>query len=247
MKKRRSYKFSALLPLYSGFVFQKATFLVFVFTLFLMTLSIYFLSNPWLPMAEYAQSWDDFHALYFQQSLLILQIFNSILTAVLSIFLGIQAKSFDILFISHVSRRKICCVKLITAAGIGFLLCLYELVLVVGIAFLRYSRFIPDQNCFFGFGYIYLSFLFEYLWGILLTTLLPIIFVPMSGLCLSLILRIVVNNSPSAAKNLSAFFPVLQMDKSGLSYGLDYPYLIAVWIVLLFFLYICIYDVRDIR
>ncbi len=247
MKKRRKYRISSLISLYVCFIFQKSTFIIFILSLLLMTVGICLISNPWLQDIEYIEAAEDFHLLYIQQSLLIIQIFNSVIITTLCLCLGIQAKSFDTLFISHISRKWLCLIKVVVLAGIGFLICFYEMLLVIGVGFIRYPRFIPSLTCFYEFGHLYLCFLFENLLGMTLTAILSIFFVPMTILFLSLGLRVIVNNFPIAGEKISAFFPILRFHQKDMSYLLDYPLLAVAWIILLFFLYTCIYEIKDIK
>lgn len=244
---KRKYKISNLISLYLNNIFQKPILIVFLISILLMSACVLIASNPWLDSLDYLKSSNDFHLMYFQQGILIIQIFNSVIVSSLVISIVIHSSGFDALFISYIPRRNICIVKLINISFIILILALYEMILFIGVGLFVYPNFYPNLMTFIGFLYLYITMMFEVIISILMTTLFPIVLVPMSILFIFLVLRLICNNYTIIMEYISNFIPLLRLNKDNLDFEMTNPILSVIWILLCFILYINVYSIKDLK
>jgi len=247
MKEKRRYRNSGLIPIYFNNIFQKSTIIVFLISIGLMSISMVIAANPWLNQSDYLKYSNDFHLMYFEQGALLIQIFNSIIVSSLVISIVIQSNSFDTLFLSYISRSKICLIKFVNAAIILFILCLYEMTLFIGIGLLMYSNFIVEVTTLIGFLYLYIAMLFEMIIGILLTTILPIVLVPMCILFIFLVLKLICNNYDIIMEYITNVIPAISLNRDSLSFEMTNPLLSIIWVILCFVIYSNIYNIKDLK
>lgn len=247
MKKRNGCSRSVLFSLYTGFVFQKMTVWILLVSILLMAVGLLLCANPWLDKRDYLTVSADFHRLYFQQALFLIQIFNSVILSALIGNIMLQASGFDILFLPFVPRKRICSIKLLVLLVLFFFLCFFEAVLTVGIAFIRYPEFRADSILLASFGYLLLAGMYEALLASVLTVLWNSAFTPTLTLILFLSFKILDNNMPLLGERLSVVLPYVRMNPQDVWIELLNPVLIAVWIGFYALLYIQLYTIRDIK
>ena len=97
MRKEKSSNLINLIKLYLSYLFQKTTIIIFSISLLLIFLIILYISNLDLDINLYLQVYDDIHLNYFTQSFFIIQLFNSIIIATITISLTINSTTFDTL------------------------------------------------------------------------------------------------------------------------------------------------------
>ena len=247
MKKERKYKNRFLIDLYLGHMLQKSTIIVFSISLIFILICSYLVTNPWLNKIDYIISPSDFHSLYMNQIVIIIQIFNCIITATLIINLTIQSASFDILYVSYISRRKLCICKLLSLILVLISLALIETIIIYFVGYLVYNKFYFNYEIIYSGIYILLSMLWNSLLSITLTTIIPIIFVPMAILLLNIIIIILANNIKTIGDGMSSIIPILNFSDNNNLIKMDNPLVIFTLILLLGFLYISIYEVKDLK
>ncbi len=246
MRKRKN-KLWNLINLYFEFSFQKSTIIIGILSILIMIFGIYFVSNPWLIKSEYLEASKDYHFMFLSQSLLIIQIFNSIIVTTIVISLTIQSYAFDILFISYIPRKKICLSKIIVLYLLCLLLCGFEILLIYSIGFIRFSNFTFSYEVLNSYFFLFLSLLFECMVSLNISTIFPILFTPMVFLFVSLVLKIICNNFDIIYKGLSTAIPLVKINYMQIIFEIKNPVLTILWIILFALLYISIYEIKDIR
>lgn len=247
MKKRSGCKRTVLFSLYTGFIFQKMTVWILLASVFLMAVGLLLCANPWLDKSDYLTASADFHLLYFRQALFLIQIFNSVILSALIGNIMLQAAGFDILFLSFIPRRSICGIKLLALLVLFFLLCFFEAVFTVGIAFLRYPEFRTDALLLASFAYVLLAGMYEASLASVLTVLWNSVFTPTLTLFLFLSLKVIGNNTPLLGERLSVVLPYLRINTRTLRVELLNPVLIGIWILFYTLLYIQLYMMKDVK
>lgn len=245
MKKEKRIKTRGLSLLYLNFIFQKTTWIVFILSLILMCIGIYFASNPWMLQSDYLLAPEGFHLYYSTQALIILQIFNSIILSSIIICTVIHSIQFDSLFVSYIPRRSICINKFIAIVIVCFFLCFFEMILFTGVAMLQYSKYIVTPELLYSFGYLFLSVMFEAILSMVATTFLPIVFVPMLVLFISIILKMLCNNYSQAQDALSGFIPILSISPNTNYICMQNAWVSVIWIILLVILLNSMYNIKD--
>ncbi|MBE6137579.1 MAG: hypothetical protein E7176_04205 [Erysipelotrichaceae bacterium] len=247
MLRKEKYKYSGLQAIYFNYIFQKSIFVVFLISIILMSIFVVLSSNPWLDRLDYIKYPNDFHLMYFTQASLIIQIFNSIIVATLVISTVIQANSFDTLFLSYIPRKKIALYKILNVSIILFLLCLYELVLFIGVGMLVYPSFVPIAMSYIGFMNIIVVMMFEFSVCIVFTTILPIVFIPMCSLFIFIVIKLLSNNYRMVMDIISKIMPVVKLNSSSMTFETSNPILSIIWVLLLIVIYVNIYSLKDIK
>lgn len=245
MKREKKIRTRGLAFLYLSFIFQKTTWIVFIISLLLMSIGLYFCSNPWMLQSDYILAKDNFHLYYSTQGIIILQIFNSIIISSVIICAVIHSMQFDSLFVSYVPRRTICISKCIALAIICFVLCFYEMVLFTGIAMMQYSKYIISTELLYSFGYLFISILFEAILSMVVTTFVPVVFIPMLVLFVSIILKMLCNNSLQISEALSGFIPILTIDNKTSCFYMQNAWVTVIWVILLVILLNSMYNIKD--
>ena len=97
------------------------------------------IANPSLSDTDYLLGFKDIHNAYFEQSLFVIQVFNSIIVTTVVITIIINSISFDSLFVSYVPRYIICISKLCAILIIIFGIILFEVIIVYLIPLLKYD------------------------------------------------------------------------------------------------------------
>lgn len=247
MKKRRGYRYNSLVNLYLGHMLQKSTIIVFTISIIFILGCAYLVSNPWLEEIDYIASYNDFHQLYLSQLMLIIQIFNGIICATLVINLTLQSSSFDILFVSYLSRKRVCIAKLTALTLILVILSILETIIIYSIGYICYIKFSFDYNIVRTLSNILSSMLWNSLFSMAITTIIPIIFIPMILLLINIVLIILCNNYDRISDGMSSIIPILKLDSVNNILILDNPLISLILILLLGFLYISIYEVKDLK
>ena len=245
MKKEKSSNLISLIRLYLGYLFQKATIIIFSISLILMFLIILYISNIDLDMNIYLQSYDDIHFNYFSQSFFIIQLFNSIIVATITISLTINSTTFDTLFISHTSRIRICVSKILCSSIVLLLLNFYEIIIIMVIPLIRYPMFRLTSDMYLSFIYLFLSTVVETIISFLISTALPYIFVPMIFMFVFIVIKLLSNNFSAFRDIISNVLPMVSISYKKIY--CDAIGLAPVWIILFMLLYISIYCIKDIK
>ena len=245
MKKEKNSNLIDLTRLYLGFLFQKATIIIFSISLLLIFLIILYISNIDLDMNVYLQSYTDIHLTYFTQSFFIIQLFNSIIIATITISLTINSTTFDTLFISHTSRIRICVSKILATSLVLFLLSLYEILIIMVIPLIRYPMFKITSSMYLSIIFLFLSTVVETILSFLISTALPYIFIPMIYMFISIVIKLLANNHTDFKDVIGKVIPMVSISYKNIY--CDAIGLAPVWIVLFMLLYISIYCIKDIK
>lgn len=235
-----------LIYLYMCLIFQKATIIILAISFILMTLGIILFSNPQLKEADYISAINEIHTSYFQQSILLIQIFNIIIITSVVISINISSSSFDLFFISYSPRYKICLAKLISIILFSLLIVMLEMILLYTVAYIRYDKLIFIKEMFISNIFIFVSLIFEALLSLALSTFASSIFVPMMVLFISVIIKVIINNYNKINEFISLFYPVMDLNQNYIIV-MDNFLVICIWIILLFFLYVSIYNVKEMK
>ena len=246
-KKEKKTNLLSLCNLYLSFILQKSTIIILLIILIILGISLYFVSNPNFIISDYLKSKNDFHEAYFSLSIFIVQILNSIIIVSLCYNICIKSPSFDIIFISYNSRKKISIAKIIPSIFILFTLLLIEMIIIISIPLFFYPSFKISINLLLSFIYLYIIMLLEFFISITLTTLISIIFTPMAILFIEITIKILFNNIEAFKNNLKDFIPYLSYDKEFNLLKINSPVIIVLWIVLGMLLYIQIYSIKELK
>ncbi len=243
--KKKNYKITSLISLYLNYIFQKTTLIVLLISLFLMVTILVVIANPSLSDTDYLLGFKDIHNAYFEQSLFVIQVFNSIIVTTVVITIIINSISFDSLFVSYVPRYIICISKLCAILIIIFGIILFEVMIVYLIPLLKYDLYKTSIENFSLLGYLLLTTFFELMLEVFLSTLIPTIFVPMSFLFIFIVMKAIMHSLNRVKDIISSFIPVIETSDSiytsnGILVGM-------IWIILLSFLYFSIYNVKDLK
>lgn len=247
MHQKQRYKYSKLFSIYFNFIFQKSTLIIFLLSIIILSICLLLCSNPGYDKIDYIKYSSDFHLMYFKQSNLIIQIFNSIIVVTFVISITLQTNNFDVLFISYTSRNKIALFKIINISIILFLLIIYELALFLGIGLIFYSDFIPNITTFFSFFGMYIIMMFEFSVCILFTSFIPIILTPMIFLFVFFVIKLLCNNYNMISNFFSKLIPIININQKNLYFEIHNPILCIIWILLLLIIYINIYTIKDLK
>lgn len=247
MKKRKKIRYSSLIDLYIGYMFQKSSIIILLVSVFVMGVCAYFISNPWMEEVEYLASYKDYHQCYFSQLLLIVQIFNCIICTTLVIILSLNSHSFDILFTSHISRKRICICKILSLMLIILIIAIVEVLIIYGVGLLRYSRLEINYTILCSLTNITISMLWYTLIVIVVTTIFPIMFTPMFVLLGNIIIIILCNNYDVLSDSLGGFMPILRLNTDYNLYLSNNQAVACALVFLLVLLYVSIYDIKDLK
>ncbi len=228
-------------------MFQKITWIVFILCSVLMVGSIIFASNPFAESLDYLANPQDFHLMYFQQTMLLVQIFNSIMSTTLVIVMIHHSLSYDKIFISYIRREKICGVKFLLVFLILFYICFFEMIVVMGVGMIRFSKWILTPQEILSFFYLFLVLMFDTMVNMVLSSLANTIFIPMGVLMVQVIIKVLCNNSSLFLNTLGGFIPILNYQSQETILRLSHPVLSGVWILLLFCLFYSIYNIKDLK
>jgi len=244
-ERKRSYNYLALFNLYLANIFQKSTFIVLFISLIAMVIGVYFSSNPYFELIDYLKNENEFHYLYYHQGLMIIEIFNAIIIATLTIRLIVSSKSFDSLFISYIGKRRLSIIKLLVAILIIFMITIFECIIINVIGLIRYKNYKLDINGFISFLYLFLLILFELIISFSVTELINNIFSPMIILFISVIYKIIVSNYNVIKDYTKLFIPNLSFDYKTMCLTINNPLILGIWILSFVFIYMEIYSIKD--
>ncbi len=245
MKKEKSFSLMTLVKLYSSFLFQKTTIIIFSIALVLILGIIIYLSNPFMNVNDYLVGYKEIHLNFFLQSFFVLQLFNSVIIATISISLIIQAQSFDTLFLSHTSRWKLCISKIITSSIVLFLLVAYEILLIIIIPLIRFPLFNINKDIIFSLFYLFLSTLTESIISFLVSIIIPVVFSPMLFMFISVVIKLLCNNFTNFKNIFTKIIPFVDVSYDGIKF--DAFMLTPIWILLFGMLFLSIYSIKDLK
>lgn len=243
--KKKNYKMRSLISLYLNYIFQKTTLIVLGLSLLLMVVIMIIIANPSLSEVDYLLGYKDIHNSYFEQALFVIQVFNSIIVTTVVITIIINSISFDSLFVSYVPRYAICIAKIIAITTIILAINLFEVIVIYLIPLLKYDLYktnISDMTLVF---YLLLTTFFELMLEVCLSTLIPVIFVPMSFLFIFIVMKSLMHSMNKVKNIISAFIPVIET--SGSSFTTNGVLVGLIWIIVLAFMYFSIYNVKDLK
>lgn len=238
-------KLGKLIYLYMCLIFQKTTIFILLISFILMSLGLVLFSNPSLKQADYIMAINEIHNLYFNQGILLIQIFNIIMVITVVIVINISSSPFDIFFIPHTSRRVVCLAKVIAIVLFSILISMLEVILLFSIAFFRFNRLIINKEMYISYLNIFLALIFDSLFSLCATTLISSIFIPMLILFVSVIIKVIINNYTKISDFISLFYPVINVNKNNII-EMDNTLIILIWIILLYFLYISLYNIKEV-
>ena len=234
-----------LLILYLNYIFQKSTIIVFSVSLVLISISLLIISNPWIDFEAYKISPIDFHMNYFTQSLLVLEIFNTILVTTIVIILMLQSTSFDLLFLSHTKRSIVSLSKILSSLMVFLYLSIFEFIIMYLYPLIFYEEFKLEYKDLMTILILFLSMAFTYSISIVLTSIIPSIFLPMLVLFLSLIKSVLTSSFSSVKKVLVDILPIAFFDDGVIKMNSTLP--VFVFIIIFIMIQVTIYNIRDIR
>ena len=243
MKKRKKQLLS-LTSLYLCLVSSKITLIIFIIGFILSGLFLTFIANPMMDNMVYLSNYNDIHNSYFNQSLFIIELFNSILLIAIIITLSINSNSFDSLFISYVKRNKIILSKLITLIIIILVIITFDSLILFSIPLILYQNYSLSIESLKIFLFLFLSLLFEAAIELMLTTLIQSIFIPIILSFISIVFRVMSTNYTNVNVILSKYWPII---KIGNMVSFDCLYIVIIWTILLLILYFCIYSIKDLK
>lgn len=243
MKKRENSLLS-LTSLYLCLISSKITLIIFIIGFILSGLFLVFIANPMMDNMVYLASFNDIHTKYFNQSIFIIELFNSILLIAIIITLSINSNSFDSLFISYVKRNKIILSKLLALITIILVIIIFDSLILFSIPLILYQNYSLSIESLKLILFLFISLLFEGSLEIMLTTLIQSIFVPIILSFLAIVLRVMSTNYTNLNKILSKYWPIIKIENI---VTLDSLYFILIWSLLLLILYFCIYSIKDLK
>lgn len=242
MKKRRET--SSLISLYFCLVFQKSTIFILFLGILLTATSLIIIANPFLDNTIYQESFSDIQKSYLTQSIFIIELFNSIILIALIIAININSSSFDFLFLSYISRTKICLSKIITIILIDFLITLINSIVLYAIPLILYDKFTFSTDLLILSCYLFLIFVFESSISLFFSTLIPSIFIPIIVSFISIIVRVLSMNFTKINKYINNYLPIIKIGKK---IACEAYISTLIWLFILFLLYICVYSIKDLK
>ena len=242
---KNKYNIKSLINLYISYIFQKGTIIILIGSLLLMTLFLVIVSNPWLPNTDYLLSYKDIHRGYLEQGIFIIQVFNSVIISAIVIQIIINSNSFDTLFISYIPRKNIVIVKLLSLLIILLALILFEVLILFIIPLFRYSMYKMEIENIIIIPYLLICITFELSISILLSIIFQSIFIPMTVLFTSVIIK-VISSIKGIKEILSYFIPIIYIDNMNSKLDIK-AMLVGILLSILFlFIYYRIYKYKDI-
>ena len=246
MKREKELRIKTLINLYFDYIIQKSTLIVLILSFALMT-GIFLLISKNLNVSSYIEQYNEIHILYIRQALLIIQIFNSVIITTFVIQLGIHSESFDVLFVSYISRKKICITKIIVLLIISFFIALFEMLIINIVGNISFNMYIISYKEILSSLYIFISIIFEGLIGIVICSIASNMFIPMSILFIFVIIKILCNNSIKFYNLISSIFPILGYNRANTGIESSPIYIGVIWIILLGVLYNSIYSLKNLK
>ena len=244
MKRKKEMNSLKLSFLYLDYIFNLVTIIIFSIAIIFLVLSLLFLANPLLDIQEYLKNSESFHKNYFDQAILILQIFNGVLVTTIVILLMIQSQSFDALFIGSNKRIKISVAKIITGIILFLTLALIEFIILYFYPLVIFKNFKLGVKDLLTILYLFLCMSFSYFFSIFLTNIIQSIFIPMICLFLALAKNIITSTFSDIKEVISLLLPILSYDE-GLK--LNSCFILPLWIVFFITIYIFVYNIKDIK
>lgn len=246
MKKRKKYKISSLIYLYLDYIFQKTTLIIFIVSLILIAMILCLVANSSYN-ESYINTYKEIHILFNNQSLLFIQIFNSVLVGAFVIQLGIMSESFDILFVSYVPRIIICIAKIAALSIVLFFISIFEVLMILIIGSLNFNLYTVSGYDILGILYIFISLLFECLISLSITCILSNIYIPLLILFLFIIIKISINNSIKIYEMLTSILPFIGYDRTILGISSCKLYIGIMWNILLGLTYNGLYNIKNLK
>ncbi len=243
---KNKYNIKSLINLYISYIFQKGTIIILIGSLLLMTLFLVIVSNPWLPNTDYLLSYKDIHRGYLEQGIFIIQVFNSVIISAIVIQIIINSNSFDTLFISYIPRKNIVIVKLLSLLIILLALILFEVLILFIIPLFRYSMYKMEIENIIIIPYLLICITFELSISILLSIIFQSIFIPMTVLFTSVIIK-VISSIKGIKEILSYFIPIIYIDNMNSKLDIKAMLVGIVLSILFLFIYYRIYKYKDIK
>ncbi len=243
---KNKYNIKSLINLYISYIFQKGTIIILIGSLLLMTLFLIIVSNPWLPNTDYLLSYKDIHRGYLEQGIFIIQVFNSVIISAIVIQIIINSNSFDTLFISYIPRKNIVIVKLLSLLIILLALILFEVLILFIIPLFRYSLYKMEIENIIIIPYLLICIIFELSISILLSIIFQSIFIPMTVLFTSVIIK-VISSIKGIKEIFSYFIPIIYIDNMNSKLDIKAMLVGIVLSILFLFIYYRIYKYKDIK
>ena len=243
---KNKYNIKSLINLYISYIFQKGTIIILIGSLLLMTLFLVIVSNPWLPNTDYLLSYKDIHRGYLEQGIFIIQVFNSVIISAIVIQIIINSNSFDTLFISYIPRKNIVIIKLLSLLIILLALILFEVLILFIIPLFRYSMYKMEIENIIIIPYLLICITFELSISILLSIIFQSIFIPMTVLFTSVIIK-VISSIKGIKEIFSYFIPIIYINNMNSKLDIKAMLVGIVLSILFLFIYYRIYKYKDIK
>ena len=248
MKEKENQKknnIKRLVILYLNYAFSKPNIIIFLISLLSMALLLVLISNPWQENIDYLVVYKDSHDNYLTLSLFVIQAFNSVMIASITISIIITSVSFDFLFISYVKRKEICVSKIISILIIVLFLSIFEFTILELVGIFRFSLFKFDYIDLLLILYLFLVSVFEGAISFLLSTLFKQVFVPLTIVFLSITFKIISTSVKDFKYMISYISPFINVKNQAFSCdGLIQGVVVT---FILFILYSSLYNVKDLK
>ena len=245
MKKEKNFSLNNLVKLYLSFLFQKTTIIIFTISLLLILGIEIFLCNPNINPSDYLQGYKEIHLNFFTQSFFIIQLFNSIIIATITISFTISSNSFDTLFLSHTQRTRLCLAKLLATIIVLIILNIYEILIINIIPLINYPYYKLSIDILLSFLYLLLASTTEAIISFLLSTLLSVVLIPMIFMFISVVIKLLVNNFTDFRTTIVKIIPIVNVSYEGIKF--DAIMVVPIWIILFSLLYCSIYCIKDLK
>ena len=242
MKEKEGRRLSTL---YIRYALEKTTSIVLALSIIILLVVLIFVANPFLDDEIYLLASRDIHFNYLRQGLFVIEIFNSLIIALLAQSFAITSISFDSLFISYTRRNKICFSKLIAGFTIILFLIIIEALIYLAIPTIMYHKFKLNLEMLYLPLYLILRCLIELNLSIFLTTMIRSFIVPLSIAFISASLNIVMEGLDKVRRVLGYIIPVINFSNYKIS--IDGLFLSFLWIIALIIFYVAAYNGRDLK
>ncbi len=242
--KRGGEKLRTLISLNLAFIIQKTTIIIYLIGIILTGLCLFFIANPFMDPYTYLANSNDIHISYFNQSLFILELFNSIIIIAIIININISSNSFDSLFISYTPRGKIIISKIISLALINLIIVIIDSLILFGIPLILYSNYVLSFESLKIILFLYIIIFFESSIAMMLSGIIQSLFVPILVSFTAIVFRVMCMNFTIISNTLKSYLPIIKISTT-VTCDAFIPAII--WSILTLIIYYSIYSIKDIR
>lgn len=242
--KKRGEALRTLVSLNLALIFQKTTIIIYLIGITITGVCLFFIANPFMEDFTYLAGSNDIHISYFNQSLFIIELFNSIILIAIIINISISSNSFDSLFISYTKRGKIIIAKILALAIINLIIIALDSILLFGIPLILYSNYGLSIESLKMIGFLYLLIFFESSIAMMLSGIIQSIFIPILVSFTAVVFRVMCMNFTIINNTLKSYIPIIKISTI-VTCDAFIPAII--WSILTLIIYSSVYSIKDIR